>query len=56
MKSNQILRLGIGGCSLAGNAENAENLLVIRSPELAGKYAANWKKHQEHSAAYESRR
>lgn len=35
---------------------NAENLLVIRSPELARKYADNWKKHQEHSRGYESKR
>ncbi len=35
---------------------NAENLLVIRSPELAGKYAENWKKHLEHSTVYESNR
>ena len=35
---------------------NAENLLVIRSPELAGKYAENWKKHQEHSTVYGSSR
>ncbi len=35
---------------------NAENLLVIRSPELAGKYAENWKRHLEHSTVYESSR
>ena len=28
---------------------NAENLLVIYSPELAAKYTANWKHHAEHS-------
>lgn len=29
--------------------KNAENLLVIRSPELAGYYMENWKTHREHS-------
>jgi phosphatidylserine/phosphatidylglycerophosphate/cardiolipin synthase-like enzyme len=32
--------------------KNAENLLVIRSPELAAKYAANWKVHADHSELY----
>jgi phosphatidylserine/phosphatidylglycerophosphate/cardiolipin synthase-like enzyme len=31
---------------------NAENLLVIRSPELAGKYTDNWKTHLGHSEKY----
>ena len=34
---------------------NAENLLVIRSPELAAKYAANWHAHLEHSEKYEGK-
>jgi phosphatidylserine/phosphatidylglycerophosphate/cardiolipin synthase-like enzyme len=34
---------------------NAENLLVIRSPELARKYAANWQAHLEHSEKYEEK-
>lgn len=29
--------------------KNAENLLVIRSPELARLYLENWKRHREHS-------
>ena len=36
----------------AAEESNAENLLVIRSPELAAKYAANWKAHAEHSEVY----
>jgi phosphatidylserine/phosphatidylglycerophosphate/cardiolipin synthase-like enzyme len=36
----------------AAEAHNAENLLVIRSPELAERYAANWKAHLEHSEKY----
>ena len=34
---------------------NAENLLVIRSPDLAAKYTANWKVHAEHSDPYAGR-
>lgn len=34
---------------------NAENLLLIRSKELAAKYAANWQSHVEHSERYEGR-
>jgi phosphatidylserine/phosphatidylglycerophosphate/cardiolipin synthase-like enzyme len=34
---------------------NAENLLVIRSPELAAKYTANWKVHADHSEPYAGR-
>lgn len=34
---------------------NAENLLVIRSPELATQYTANWKAHVEHSEPYEGK-
>jgi phosphatidylserine/phosphatidylglycerophosphate/cardiolipin synthase-like enzyme len=39
----------------AAEENNAENLLVIRSPELAAKYAANWQAHAAHSDPYESR-
>jgi phosphatidylserine/phosphatidylglycerophosphate/cardiolipin synthase-like enzyme len=33
-------------------AENAENLLIIPSKELAGLYMVNWEKHKSHSEAY----
>ena len=36
----------------AAEEKIAENLLVIRSPELAAKYAANWKVHADHSDSY----
>jgi len=39
----------------AAEEHNAENLLVIRSPELAAKYAANWKVHADHSDPYAGR-
>ncbi len=46
-----------GSFNFTKNAEenNAENLLVIRSPELATKYTANWKAHLEHSEKYEEK-
>jgi phosphatidylserine/phosphatidylglycerophosphate/cardiolipin synthase-like enzyme len=46
-----------GSFNFTKNAEanNAENLLVIRSPELATKYAANWKVHADHSEPYSGR-
>jgi len=39
----------------AAEESNAENLLVIRSPELAAKYTANWKVHADHSDPYAGR-
>jgi hypothetical protein len=34
---------------------NAENLLIIRSPQLAETYAANWSTHLAHSQRYEGK-
>jgi phosphatidylserine/phosphatidylglycerophosphate/cardiolipin synthase-like enzyme len=34
---------------------NAENLLVLRSPELAKRYTANWKEHAGHGVPFQSR-
>jgi phosphatidylserine/phosphatidylglycerophosphate/cardiolipin synthase-like enzyme len=39
----------------AAEMSNDENLLVIRSPELASKYPANWKAHLDHSEKYEEK-
>jgi phosphatidylserine/phosphatidylglycerophosphate/cardiolipin synthase-like enzyme len=36
--------------------DNAENLLVIRSPALAAQYAQNWEAHAAHADPYEGRR
>jgi phosphatidylserine/phosphatidylglycerophosphate/cardiolipin synthase-like enzyme len=46
-----------GSFNFTKNAEenNAENLLVIRSPELAAKYTANWQAHAGHSDPYAGR-
>lgn len=39
----------------AAEERNAENLLVLRSKELAKLYMINWTKHREHSEPYEAR-
>jgi len=36
----------------AAEEGNAENLLIIRSTDLAAKYTENWKKHEGHSETY----
>jgi phosphatidylserine/phosphatidylglycerophosphate/cardiolipin synthase-like enzyme len=35
--------------------KNAENLLVIQSPDVSQKYIENWKEHLRHSEAYEGK-
>ena len=46
-----------GSFNFTKNAEenNAENLLVIQSPELAAQYTANWNTHCAHSEPYAGR-
>ncbi|MGA3208054.1 MAG: phospholipase D family protein [Syntrophales bacterium] len=39
----------------AAEEKNAENVLVIKSKELAKEYMDNWYKHKEHSEKYEGR-
>lgn len=39
----------------AAEKRNAENLLIIKSGELAKLYLDNWQRHREHSERYESR-
>jgi phosphatidylserine/phosphatidylglycerophosphate/cardiolipin synthase-like enzyme len=39
----------------AAEERNAENLLILRSKELAKLYADNWQKHRDHSQVLESR-
>jgi phosphatidylserine/phosphatidylglycerophosphate/cardiolipin synthase-like enzyme len=39
----------------AAEEKNAENLLIIKSKELAIKYIDNWNMHKEHSDSYEGR-
>ncbi len=40
----------------AAETQNAENLLVIRSPALAAQYTRNWEAHATHSDPYDGRR
>lgn len=39
----------------AAEERNAENLMIVRSKELAKLYLDNWVKHREHSEAYQAR-
>jgi phosphatidylserine/phosphatidylglycerophosphate/cardiolipin synthase-like enzyme len=39
----------------AAEEKNAENLLIIKSRELASIYIDNWKRHKEHSEVYKAR-
>jgi phosphatidylserine/phosphatidylglycerophosphate/cardiolipin synthase-like enzyme len=39
----------------AEEEKNAENLLIIKSRELAGMYTENWRRHREHSEPYAAR-
>ena len=39
----------------AAEEKNAENLLVIRSKEIARGYIENWERHKEHSESYGGR-
>ncbi|HNQ63096.1 MAG TPA: phospholipase D family protein [Syntrophorhabdaceae bacterium] len=45
----QIVITGSFNFSKAAEESNAENLLIIRNPELAGIYLDNWQKHKAHS-------
>jgi phosphatidylserine/phosphatidylglycerophosphate/cardiolipin synthase-like enzyme len=38
--------------SKAAEESNAENLLVISDPQLAGKYQANWSEHLQHAQTF----
>lgn len=39
----------------AAEEKNAENLLIIKSKDLAKPYIENWNKHKEHSEPYQAR-
>lgn len=39
----------------AAENKNAENTLIIRSPDLADAYFANWATHQKHSQPYQGK-
>jgi hypothetical protein len=54
---NIMLTNSVSGLSLARAAEekNAENLLIIKSKQLAMLYSDNWRKHREHAEPYRAR-
>ena len=53
---DQTIITGSFNFTKAAEEHNAENMLVIHSPELATKYTANWKAHADHSEPYSGRR
>ena len=40
----------------SAESRNAENLLVIRDPQIAEKYMSNWQRHAAHAQEYVDRR
>lgn len=51
----EVVITGSYNFTKAAEHSNAENLLVIRSSQLADTYFANWAIHQKHSEAYVGR-
>ena len=50
----RVVLTGSFNFTRAAEERNAENLVVIRDPETAARYAANWRVHRAHSAPYDS--
>ncbi len=48
----QTVLTGSFNFTRAAEENNAENLLVIHDPDLAARYAANWRTHEAHSEPY----
>jgi phosphatidylserine/phosphatidylglycerophosphate/cardiolipin synthase-like enzyme len=51
----EIVITGSFNFTKAAEEKNAENLLIIKSKQLAGIYIENWYKHKEHSERYAAR-
>ena len=51
----QTVITGSFNFSNAAEESNAENLLILRDPELARRYTENWRVHEKHSERYEGR-
>jgi phosphatidylserine/phosphatidylglycerophosphate/cardiolipin synthase-like enzyme len=49
----EIVITGSFNFTKAAEEKNAENLLILKSKELAKEYMDNWYKHKEHSERYE---
>ena len=52
---NGVVITGSFNFTKAAEEKNGENLLIIRSKELAQKYIENWEAHKGHSEGYEGR-
>jgi phosphatidylserine/phosphatidylglycerophosphate/cardiolipin synthase-like enzyme len=39
----------------AAEGKNAENLLIVKSPDIAKRYIDNWQAHRQHSEIYQAR-
>jgi phosphatidylserine/phosphatidylglycerophosphate/cardiolipin synthase-like enzyme len=51
----EILITGSFNFTKAAEEKNAENLLIIKSKDLAKPYMDNWYRHREHSEPYQAR-
>jgi phosphatidylserine/phosphatidylglycerophosphate/cardiolipin synthase-like enzyme len=51
----EVVITGSFNFTRAAEVNNAENILVIRSKELAKIYIDNWQKHKGHSGVYKGR-
>ena len=51
----EVVITGSFNFTKAAEEKNAENLLVLRSKEIAGAYVENWQKHKAHSERYAGR-
>ena len=54
-RNKAVLITGSFNFTKAAEEKNAENLLVLRSKELARTYIENWQRHKEHSERYGGR-
>ena len=56
-KSNKSAKYSAGSFNFAkvDEEKNAENLLIIKSKELAKNYIENWDNHKKHSNRYEGK-
>jgi phosphatidylserine/phosphatidylglycerophosphate/cardiolipin synthase-like enzyme len=52
----QIVITGSFNFTKAAEEKNAENLLILKSKELARQYLINWFKHKNHSDSYSGRK
>ncbi|HET6513584.1 MAG TPA: phospholipase D-like domain-containing protein [Thermodesulfovibrionales bacterium] len=52
----EVVITGSFNFTKAAEDKNAENLIVLRSGEVAKTYIKNWQKHKAHSMLYEGRK